>query len=95
MKLFKECLQVNDPEKEGGSRYSLSRVCLLLSFLFMSTMLLLPIAFPNLHTHYELATDTFVTLIFLFSAYSFGNKAFKRYQDLRVDIETIKTDKKS
>lgn len=80
MELFiKQILQVQDPEKGEGERFSLSRVCLLISFLSILSLIIYSLLTDQ---DVQSSMDILYQLILIFSAYSFGNKAFKRYQDL-------------
>lgn len=89
-KIIEDILKTNDPEKSGGDRYSLSRVCLLISFILIMVFVFIPFFKVDDIPNYDSTITTFYNLILLFSAYSFGNKAIKRYQDMKCEISKNK-----
>lgn len=92
MSFLSDILKVNDPEKSDGEKYSLSRICLFTCFVLI--IVLNTIAFIK-DIDISFTIDTLYNLVMLFSAYAFGNKAFKRYQDMKSTIseETINKNK--
>lgn len=81
--LLSDILKVNDPEKSGDDRFSLSRIIIFVaSFLYIlcSAILFFSMFFHDLNLDLELVELTLEALrwpILAFAAYAFGGKFLK------------------
>lgn len=86
MKLFKDLLKVNDPEKEGGERFSQSRVYLFLSVITILFMSGSSIFFDVDNKNFQYALDTVFWLGIFFGSYALIGKGMK-YQHLQTLVK--------
>jgi hypothetical protein len=86
--LLNDILKVNDPEKGGGDKFSMARVCLLVSVIcyFICAVSYLFMSFnPSFISSPEMIKTIMTSLeypLLLFAGYSFGGKALKTVQDI-------------
>lgn len=81
-----DILKVNDPEKSGGDKFSMSRLIVFVSsflYIFCSFILFFSIFFPYFEVNAEFIEMTLEALrwpILAFAAYAFGGKFLKSNQ---------------
>lgn len=93
MSYFNDILKTNDPEKDDGSKYSLSRSLLLASTLITFILISVPFLFEIKLPVYENITDTIVFLITLFAGYSFGGKVMSSVGQVKKAVEEMRNKK--
>lgn len=92
-KILTDILKTVDPEKESGSRYSLSRISLLTSTIVALILFILPFIIDiNIDT-YEIITDAIIIMLFLFAGYAFGGKVISASSQTKKILEEIRSQK--
>ena len=88
-KFLGDILRVNDPEKSGEDKYSLSRTSLLISTLVALVMVMLPFITEIDHTMYDVMTNTIILMIFLYAGYAFGGKVMSSRSKVKEKIDQL------
>lgn len=92
-KILSDILKTIDPEKESGSRYSLSRISLLVSTIIALLLFTIPFIIDiNIET-YDIMTDGIIIMLFLFAGYAFGGKVISASSQTKKILEEIRAHK--